>query len=140
MPEELPYEDLWFSMIIKKHAESIANVKKPLYYYRQHEEQTYGSIINYQKQKNKFRAIRKLDTLKVFERKYLYFCNSKDDLVNSLTRIRKYLELMSKNDLGLYEILFNNLPVMLVAKLFVNKRTPFIIPFINRMVLKKTRI
>ena len=139
MPEELPYEDLWFSMVIKKHSKSIANITKPLYYYRQHNNQTYGGILNYQEEKSRFRAGRKLEAIKVLEKKYYYFYNSKDELTASLRNIKKYLELMSESDVSMRKILFNNLPFPLTARLFVLKRTPYIIPFITKLVLQKTR-
>ena len=139
MPDDLPYEDLWFSMVIKKHAKNIVNTRKPLYYYRQHENQTYGGIMNYQEQKNRFRAMRKLEAVKVLEKNYHYFYNSKDELTGSLRIIKKYMELLSESDVSVREILFNNLPFGLAARLLVLKRTPFIIPLIQKMVLQKSR-
>ncbi|MEQ9377743.1 MAG: glycosyltransferase family 2 protein [Imperialibacter sp.] len=60
MPEDLPFEDVWFSFMIKRRAEDILHIKEKLYLYRQHTNQTFGGILNYGKAKVNFRARRML--------------------------------------------------------------------------------
>lgn len=60
IPEKIPYEDIWISLRIKilleKH--SHYHIRKYLYFYRQHDSQTYGGVTNYNKNKIKWRADR----------------------------------------------------------------------------------
>jgi hypothetical protein len=67
MPEDLPFEDVWISMIVKKNAKSIYAIDKPMYLYRQHNNQTFGGIINYNSDVVIFRAKRLLKLMDVLE-------------------------------------------------------------------------
>lgn len=73
MPENLPFEDVWMSIVIKKYAASYLNIEKPLYLYRQHESNTFGGVLNYDFKKVKFRANRLLKLVDIikYEQKYL---------------------------------------------------------------------
>lgn len=67
IPTELPFEDVWFSLIIKLNAKNILHIKKPCYLYRQHSNQTYGGVLNYSKKALNFRANRLLKLIEAFE-------------------------------------------------------------------------
>ncbi|MEQ8414701.1 MAG: glycosyltransferase family 2 protein [Imperialibacter sp.] len=60
MPDHLPFEDVWFSLIIKRYAREIYHIKEKLYLYRQHPNQTFGGVLNYDKAIINFRANRML--------------------------------------------------------------------------------
>lgn len=60
IPSQLPYEDLWISMIVKIHALEVRTNSFPYYYYIQHDKQTYGGILNFDVKKLKFRANRNI--------------------------------------------------------------------------------
>ncbi len=68
LPETLPFEDVWFSLIIKKNAMSIANIGDSLYYYRQHEDQVFQGVLNFSKSTMQFRANRMLKLIAAFEK------------------------------------------------------------------------
>lgn len=57
LPSDLPFEDVWFALVIKKFAK-IQYINKKLYLYRQHDNQTFGGILNYKKEIINFRAKR----------------------------------------------------------------------------------
>jgi len=67
MPELLPFEDVWMALAIKRYAKNIFVIEKPLYFYRQHNNQTFGGIINYSKDRVIFRAKRLLKLIDVLE-------------------------------------------------------------------------
>ena len=64
IPEELPFEDLWFSLAIKKTREKFFLSNKRCYLYRQHESQTYGGVLNYQRSIIEFR-----------NQRFIMYCN-----------------------------------------------------------------
>jgi glycosyltransferase involved in cell wall biosynthesis len=67
LPEQLPFEDVWFSMVLKRFAPAVRYVSEPLYLYRQHSRQTYGGILNIGTDKTIFRAKRMLGVMDVLE-------------------------------------------------------------------------
>lgn len=68
IPEELPFEDVWMTVLIKKHAKEILNIGESLYLYRQHDEQTFGGIFNYSRTVRIFRAKRLIRLIDIFVR------------------------------------------------------------------------
>jgi glycosyltransferase involved in cell wall biosynthesis len=56
IPKSIPFEDSWISFMIKKNASSILLINHELYLYRQHDNQTYGGISNFNRNILKFRA------------------------------------------------------------------------------------
>lgn len=58
MPEGTPYEDVWFAFKIKKHAKTITHIPKSYYLYRQHSNQTFGGVLNFNEEVVRFRASR----------------------------------------------------------------------------------
>lgn len=67
LPSNLPFEDVWMSLLIKKHARSPHYVREPLYLYRQHDNQTFGGILNFSRHAVTFRAQRLLRLIEVLE-------------------------------------------------------------------------
>ena len=72
MPENLPFEDVWISLHVKKYAESIYHIKKPIYLYRQHENQVFGGILNYAPDRVVFRANRLIKLIDIIENEQKY--------------------------------------------------------------------
>lgn len=68
MPESLPFEDVWINLIIKKNSKKIYYIDKPIYKYRQHDNQTFGGILNFDKKKVIFRAKRMLNLIKILKK------------------------------------------------------------------------
>ena len=72
MPENLPFEDVWMSIAIKKYSKSIYHLNKPIYLYRQHSTNTYGGILNYNPEKVIFRANRLIKLTNIIENEQQY--------------------------------------------------------------------
>ena len=64
LPDDLPFEDVWFALVIKHHASSIEYSREKLYLYRQHKNQTFGGILNYDKAIINFRARRMIKLIR----------------------------------------------------------------------------
>jgi glycosyltransferase involved in cell wall biosynthesis len=58
IPEDLPFEDVWFSLVAKRFSSDMRYIARPLYAYRQHSGQTYGGVFNYRPRITIFRASR----------------------------------------------------------------------------------
>lgn len=58
IPEDLPFEDVWFSLILKRFARSICHFRTASYCYRQHSGQTFGGVLNYSPDLIRFRSER----------------------------------------------------------------------------------
>lgn len=67
MPNEIPFEDIWFAFSIKKYSKKITFLTKPYYQYRQHNNQTFGGVMNFSKEKVVFRANRILILLPIIK-------------------------------------------------------------------------
>ena len=67
MPENLPFEDVWINLIIKKNSNKIYHINEPIYKYRQHNNQTFGGILNFDKEKVIFRANRIKNLLQIIK-------------------------------------------------------------------------
>lgn len=72
MPEDLPFEDIWFSFYYFANGIEVNNVKQPLYFYRQHDSQTFGNIDDYSKERILFRFRRLLKALEIIERQEIF--------------------------------------------------------------------
>jgi len=46
IPEDIPYEDIWFGVNIKLYAKKIVGINKDLSLYRQHKNSVYGGVLN----------------------------------------------------------------------------------------------
>ena len=98
MPENLPFEDVWIALVIKKYSKNIFFIKQPLYRYRQHAEQTYGGIINYNNEIVIFRSKRILKLIDILSNNKIIMSNYKKQIFN---KIKNYYYLLSKENLRL---------------------------------------
>lgn len=73
MPNNIPFEDVWFSFSIKKYAIKINYVPESFYLYRQHSNQTFGGVFNFSEDIVRFRANRMLEILPIIQKSELGF-------------------------------------------------------------------
>jgi hypothetical protein len=134
MPEDLPFEDVWFSLSIKKHAAAnIRHIVRPLYYYRQHGNQAFGGILNFNREIISFRAKRMLRLMDVIEheqtRRLISGMNDED----FFDEVKHFYELMAKEPLNLGEIALSGIPLDFKMKLLLYKKLRFLAPRIMRL-------
>jgi glycosyltransferase involved in cell wall biosynthesis len=67
LPVDLPFEDVWMALMIKRYANRPICVRQTIYRYRQHKMQTFGGILNYSREAVRFRASRLLKLIEVLE-------------------------------------------------------------------------
>lgn len=137
MPVSLPYEDVWFSFIIKKHADKIKYIPKPLYNYRQHSTQTFGGVLNYSKETIRFRANRIVQLLDVINREKGKLGESVGEWTE---HHRKYYRMMSESEVSLKDIIDSDLPLRKKIEMTLYKRLNWIIPLLKKIQWKYDKL
>ncbi len=127
LPVDLPYEDVWFSFIIKKHVKEIKYINKALYNYRQHENQTFGGVLNYSTDKVRFRANRLVTFLSVVKEDCRIMENINPTIFDNAIQ---YQTILGIEKLKWRYILFSKLTFSSKIKLIIfrkfNKLTPIL--------------
>lgn len=132
MPENLPFEDVWISILIKKYSNSIYNTDKPLYLYRQHDTQTFGGILNYNIDKVVFRANRLIKLIEIFEKEQTYLIES---ISIPFSEMKTYLNLQSTKA-SILKILSAKIKFIKKIKLILLLHFPKIATFITKIKWK----
>lgn len=101
MPENLPFEDIWFSLFSYTKNLNIYNVDKPLYNYRQHGSQTYGNISDISSERLNFRYSRIIDAIHIIEKQnafadYLAPLECAKSLANFMIRQESFKDIFFK--------------------------------------------
>lgn len=136
MPLSLPFEDVWFSLNIKKYSNKIAYIDRPLYLYRQHGNQTFGGILNYSKDIVTFRARRMLSLIRAIEKDGQYLLNG---INKPFDRIEEYYTLLS-NPCGILEIISAKQRLLTKLKLLLIKVFPKIATFLTVLKWKLDKV
>lgn len=121
MPETLPFEDVWISLIVKKNAKNIYAIKNPMYLYRQHDNQTFGGIVNYSSDRVIFRAKRLLKLMDILENEPRATEGFEKDVFKCA---RIYNALMSEEKLCVWDVLRSQLGVVAKLKIILIKKFP----------------
>lgn len=134
MPDNLPFEDVWFSLIIKKYAgANIRHISKPLYYYRQHNDQAFGGVLNFESDTVSFRARRMLQLMDVIRHEQTKRLVSEIDGQNTFGHAKRFYELLAQETLNLGEIITSRVPLGCKAKLLIYRKLRFLAPLIVRL-------
>ena len=133
IPRSLPFEDVWFSLIIKKYAERIYYVNENLYYYRQHNNQVFGGILNFDSEIVSFRAKRMLKLIDVIAHEQPERLLSGINDVDFFHTIRRFYRLSAQRKVSLGEIVKLDAPLEFRLKLFLYKKLSFLAPQIIRL-------
>ena len=80
IPEDMPFEDIWFSFFFYTTFKKVENISLPLYLYRQHDSQTFGNIDDFSDEKIAFRYKRLFNALSLIqeERHFNHFAKEID--------------------------------------------------------------
>ena len=133
MPTELPFEDVWFSLMIKKYAKRICCINDKLYYYRQQDNQVYGGILNFSEHILTFRAKRMLKLIDVIKEEKTRRLISGIEDQDFFEDISSFYRLLAREKLRLWDIMTPALPVRLKLKLLVYRKFNFIAPSLIKM-------
>jgi glycosyltransferase involved in cell wall biosynthesis len=133
IPEDLPFEDVWFSLIIKKYATSISYTSTSYYLYRQHDSQTYGGINNYSDDLIRFRAKRLIKYIDVLltKRTHLY-----DDFKQNKSLVLENYEyniFLAKKNLSYISIFKADINFKNKIKIILFKKFATIVPAIKKL-------
>ncbi|WOK06280.1 glycosyltransferase [Imperialibacter roseus] len=136
MPDELPFEDVWFSLVIKREVTEIKYIREKLYLYRQHDGQTFGGILNYQKEKIQFRARRMLMLIKVLKKNQALLGYDTPDVFDYSV---EYNSLMAES-VSVRNIIFSELKVIHKAKLILICFFPAVASLVTRLKWRIDRL
>ncbi len=129
MPENLPFEDVWISLHIKKYAKSIYHINKPIYLYRQHQNQVFGGILNYEKTRVIFRANRLIKLIYIIENEQKYLIEGIENPFNSM---KEYLYLQASTS-SIKDIFNSRISFIKKMKLLLIIHMPFIAITITKL-------
>ena len=133
MPTALPFEDVWFSLMIKKYAKRICYINDKLYYYRQHDNQAFGGILNFNSEVVSFRAKRMLDFIDVIVNEQTELLVQGTNDAAFFDGMRHFYELLTRKKVNLVEIFKSKIPLEFRLKLIIYKKLSFLAPLIIRL-------
>ena len=133
MPIDLPFEDVWFALVIKRFAAVIHHRPGVWYLYRQHGDQTFGGILNHSRDKVSFRAKRMLRLITVLQAESARLEPAEISLDVEFRSQRCYWTLLAQDSVSTWSILSSRLPLPALAKLLLFRRMPWMIPSILRV-------
>lgn len=128
MPENLPFEDVWISLVVKKTAKNIYAMDKPMYLYRQHDNQTFGGVINYNSDRVIFRAKRLLKLINVLEDEPKVINGFERDIFN---RAKIYNRFLSVEKIPIWKLMISELGFILKLKILLIKKSPVLAKYIT---------
>lgn len=121
MPETLPFEDVWIGLAVKKYSRDIYVINRPVYLYRQHKNQTFGGIINYDSEKVLFRSKRLLRLIEVIKNENRLIEGFD---INIFDSAKTFNMLMSMKKINILSILKSKLKLSAKVKIILIKKTP----------------
>ncbi|MDH4944066.1 glycosyltransferase family 2 protein [Sulfurimonas sp. C5] len=130
MPESLPFEDVWISMLVKKFSKNIYAMQNPYYLYRQHDKQTFGGIINYNVEKVIFRANRLLKLMDILENETRIMEGFEKDIFYSS---RIYNEFMKERQFSWISLAKSQLRLLAKMKIILIKKFPLTATYITKL-------
>ena len=121
MPDKLPFEDVWINLIIKKYSKSIFHIQKPIYKYRQHDNQTFGGVLDFNEKKIIFRAKRMLKLIKILKKEPKIIYGFDRSILENIT---SFYKMMSLKSLTYFTILTSKQNLNHKLKLILYKKKP----------------
>ena len=128
MPTNLPFEDVWIALMIKKFSKKIYVINHPLYFYRQHDKQTFGGIMNYKSDVVVFRSKRILKLIEVLKEQNVIINDGNKSIFNNMIN---YYETLSKDNISILEILNSNNSLASKIKIILIKKVPYIVKYLT---------
>jgi glycosyltransferase involved in cell wall biosynthesis len=133
IPTQLPFEDIWFSLIIKRYAKSIRYIPDALYYYRQNENQTYGGMLNYSEDIVRFRAERLLKVINYLESEPDNRLTVQHETGQIFREIKQFYFLLSREELSVKDIFGSELKIELLLKVILYRKFGWLVPYVQRL-------
>lgn len=133
MPTELPFEDVWFSLMIKKFARRIRYINDELYYYRQHDNQVFGGILNFNSEVVSFRAKRMLKFIDVIVNEQTELLVPGTNDAGFFDGVMHFYELMARQTVNFIDIFKSEMPMELRLKLIIYKKLSFLAPLMIKL-------
>jgi glycosyltransferase involved in cell wall biosynthesis len=133
MPTELPFEDVWFSLMIKRYAKRICYINDKLYYYRQHDNQVFGGILNFDSEVVSFRAKRMLKFIDVIVNEQTELLVPGTNGADFFDVMRHFYELLARQTVNFVDIFKSEMPLEFRLKLIIYRKFSFLAPLMIRL-------
>ena len=133
IPENLPFEDVWFTLMIKKHAKKMYYINDELYYYRQHDNQVFGGILNFSSEVVSFRAKRMLKLIDVIVNEQIELLAPETNDAGFFDGMRHFYELLARQTVNFIDIFKSEMPLEFRLKLIIYKKLSFLAPLMIRL-------
>lgn len=91
IPTDLPFEDVWLSLMIKKCSKSIYRINSSCYYYRQHSTQTFGGIMSFDPKVRVFRATRLINLINLLNKENRLMSSLPKNVFNDVLNLNNVL-------------------------------------------------
>lgn len=125
MPLSLSFEDIWFSLAIKRFSNKILHLNKELYDYRQHDSQIYGGILNFKSKTIKYRADRILKVINTLRDNSVQRLEIGPDKLCLLDPIEEFYKILAMDNVTFSYILFTKISLGLKARALIYKKLSF---------------
>jgi len=133
IPENLPFEDVWFTLMIKKHAKRMYYINDELYHYRQHDNQVFGGILNFSSEVVSFRAKRMLKLIDVIVNEQIELLAPETNDAGFFDGMRHFYELLARQTVNFIDIFKSEMPLEFRLKLIIYKKLSFLAPLMIRL-------
>ena len=110
-----------FRLAVKKYSRDIYVINRPVYLYRQHKNQTFGGIINYDSEKVLFRSKRLLRLIEVIKNENRLIEGFD---INIFDSAKTFNMLMSMKKINILSVLKSKLKLSAKVKIILIKKTP----------------
>ncbi|MGM0519930.1 MAG: glycosyltransferase family 2 protein [Campylobacterota bacterium] len=135
LPQDLPFEDVWISLLVKKNARSIKHIQKYLYHYRQHTTQVFGGVLSGEFKTVQFRAQRLVKLIEIFETSQKKLQTQEVDFSNMKT----YLNLIV-GQASVFTIISSHISIKQKVKALLQIHFPFLMPLSIRLKWKLNQL
>lgn len=119
IPHELPFEDVWWSLVIRRFADRIEHVRKAMYNYRQHEAQTFGGVLSYRPEVMRFRASRLTSYASLLPR---YEDRLQARLAGKIATAMRFYSVLASRDIRVCTLLRSGLTPLEMGKVLFFRR------------------
>jgi glycosyltransferase involved in cell wall biosynthesis len=136
IPTEMPYEDIWISMRVKLLLAdyNYKYIKSALYIYRQHNNQTFGGLLDYSKERVKWRARRNYTAAHNLMQNPLFVKYKKE--LNYAGKLQKFIAYQKIFP----PIVIFKLPIHIIIRFILLRYFRIILPILANRKYRKIRL
>jgi len=132
IPDKTPYADVWIGLTVKKNA-NLGYIEYPLYIYRQHRDQVYRGIYNYNGDVVVRRALTMIRLIEFLESEGTHLWKDLPDGRAIVRSLRLYYSILGQEKIRWKEIFSAPLQLKNKLRLLVIKKCPKLASYLSRI-------